>query len=151
MRIKDIGRIHRNIRNNFSNRLQSDYVFENDLKDEKDAVGSNSFIKGKKLLGKYGTIYISDHAMTRMKERCGWNRKASIRMMQKILLLGKNSKEIVGRRKLWLKERALDEHDSCIVYGDMAYIFRKNVLVTAMHTPSLSHDYFGMNKEAVYA
>lgn len=78
-------------------------------------------------------IYISRHAFDRMRERNGWNKKTSLRMIKKVYDTGLNPDEVKGEYKSWIKERA-KKHPEVIMkfYGQMLYIFDNKVLVTAI-------------------
>lgn len=81
------------------------------------------------------TVYITDHAMTRMKERNGWGRKAAIRMVQKVFDNGTKAADVrKGPYKAWAHykaEKALP-NENLILYGDKLYIFAGKVLITVI-------------------
>ena len=92
------------------------------------------------------TIFVSEHAFDRMKERNGWNRKAAIRMVKKIYDNGLRPNEAGGKAKKYMKNRA--EHnpeDDIALYGEYIYIFRDNTLITAFSINSV----LSGNKKAV--
>ncbi len=86
------------------------------------------------------TVYITEHAMTRMKERCGWNRKTAVRMMKKVYDNGKRPEEIKGRIGHWVRERMArrDNKEECRLYGEHLFVFKKNVLITVLVIPRKS-------------
>lgn len=66
---------------------------------------------------------VSRHAKQRMKERCGFNGKAQERMARKALTDGITHAQTKGR----LNKR---------IYGDNAYIFCGETLVTVIPVPA---------------
>lgn len=85
------------------------------------------------------TVYLSDHSLERMKERAGWNKSASIRMVKKAIDYGKPVSEVNGRLGAWLRnqnQKQENENHWYRLYGDYVFIFSKNVLVTVIHKPS---------------
>ena len=85
------------------------------------------------------TIYITEHAMKRMKERAGWNRNAAVRMTKKAVEKGKNADEVNGRLGAWLRHRVLRYMGPgkrwYRVYGNFVFAFAGQNLVTVMHRP----------------
>ena len=83
------------------------------------------------------TIYISDHAMDRLRKRNGWSRKASLRMMQKIYDSGLVPNQVRGRYSAWVrkKEAEKNRNDTLRFYGENLYIFNRNTLVTILPAP----------------
>lgn len=85
-----------------------------------------------------GIIYISEHAMQRLWERNGWNRKTALRMIKKIYDNGIHMENVKKNVKKWL-EAQLDMSAKgyyYIVYGQFAYLFNYNTLVTLIHIPN---------------
>ena len=82
-------------------------------------------------------VYISEHAMQRLKERNGWNKKTSLRMMKKVFDNGVRMDNLSKNVKKWLLDQ-LEEAGKgyyYIVYGQFAYLFNYNTLVTLIHIP----------------
>lgn len=91
-------------------------------------------------------VYISDHAMDRLKERNGWSRKTALRMIQKVYDNGARSGEIKGHIATWVKnkESFSTKGDYYILYGQNLYIFNHNTLVTVIHAPK-KHNFMAKN------
>ena len=91
------------------------------------------------------TVFISEHAMIRMKERNGWTRKTSVRMVKKIYETGLDPKQMKGKRATWAMRHSSGNCD-LRYYGDFLYIFRDNILVTVIPEPQankFSHEMAG--------
>lgn len=85
-------------------------------------------------------IYISDHAFKRMKERNGWNKKTSLRMIKKVYDNGNRSSEMKGETKKYvLKREVYHPEDEYVMYGQNLYIFKSNVLVTVFPVHTLDY------------
>ena len=84
------------------------------------------------------TVYVSEHAFKRAKERLGWNEKTTLRMLKKVYDLGTRDKDIKGALSLWIKERMsrYSNGEYSILYGNHLFIFQDNMLVTVLHTPT---------------
>lgn len=86
------------------------------------------------------TIYITEHAAQRMKERAGWNRDTAIRMTVKAVDDGKPADEVTGRLGAWLRHR-VDHHGPddkehwYRLYGDFVFVFTASTLVTVIRKP----------------
>lgn len=82
------------------------------------------------------TVYLSKHAVERMKERNGWSKKASMRMTKRIFDTGKRSDDLDGNLKKWVKSKeGRIDNSYYIVYGKNAYIFGGNTMITMIHLP----------------
>ena len=82
---------------------------------------------------------ITKHAKTRSKERNGWNNKATERMIPKILEQGIKHECTKGNLNKWVstlyrnhKRKGTDIR----LYGDKAYIFVKETLITVIQIPA---------------
>ncbi len=82
-------------------------------------------------------IYLSRHALKRLKKRNGWNKKTSERMLKKIYEEGKQGDEIKGSVASWIehKEKIRSGNAAYILYGEKAYVFDGQLLVTVLNTP----------------
>lgn len=80
---------------------------------------------------------ISNHARQRMKERCGFNRKAQDRMAEKAFYEGITHKQTKGRLHKWVTSLFFKNcnANNIRLYGDNAYIFRGETLVTVIPIP----------------
>lgn len=87
--------------------------------------------------GDADTVYISEHAMDRLKSRNGWNRKASMRMIKKVYDNGLTPDAVRGRFATWVrhKEDTKNPGDEFRLYGDYLYVFNRQTLVTVLPTP----------------
>lgn len=77
-------------------------------------------------------IVITDHAYSRLKERNGWSKKSSDRMIQRVYEKGLRASQAKGYAKKYMQFRQ-EEHpeDEQILYGETLYVFNKNILITA--------------------
>lgn len=81
---------------------------------------------------------ISNHARQRMKERCGFNRKVQDRMAQKAFNEGITHKQTKGRLHKWVTSLFFKNcnANNIRLYGDNAYIFCGETLVTVIPIPN---------------
>lgn len=82
---------------------------------------------------------LTNHSKRRMKQRCGWNKKTYERMAEKALKYGVKHSETKGNLHKFIS--GLYEVHKCKgkqirIYGDKAYIFNKDVLITVIQIPS---------------
>lgn len=82
-------------------------------------------------------IQISRHAEQRMRERCGLNKKSIERMANKAWENGIKSYETIGNLNKWVTMVYFRRKcaNNVRLYGDKAYIFCENVLVTVLQIP----------------
>ncbi len=80
---------------------------------------------------------ISKHAEDRLKERCGFNRKTCERMSQKAYDDGITHAQTKGRLNKWITSLYFRNKNANNIrlYGDKAYIFCDEVLVTVIQIP----------------
>lgn len=80
---------------------------------------------------------ISQHAHKRMKERCGFNKKSQERMARKAFDEGITHKQTKGRLNKWITSLFFKNcnANNIRIYGDMAYIFAEETLVTVIPVP----------------
>lgn len=80
------------------------------------------------------TVYISDHAMMRLRKRLGFNRSAAFRMTRKAFDEGITKNRADGYLRTWIEGKLAhlpEGMDSDYrIYGQYAFIFNRNVLVT---------------------
>ena len=84
------------------------------------------------------TVYLTKHALERMRERNGWNEKTSFRMAVKIHDKGIDlAKETLGYLSKWAR-RKKEKSPECdyIMYGNYVYVFAGNVLLTSEVPPT---------------
>ena len=89
--------------------------------------------------GKDDTMKITKHAKKRSKERNGWSDKATERMVPKILKSGIRHEQTKGHLHKWVSG-LYDSHKrkgaDIRLYGDKAYIFANDVLITVVQIPA---------------
>lgn len=87
------------------------------------------------------SFYISDHAYKRAKERLGWNKNTTRRMIEKVLKDGINDTEVKGPYKPFVMARKRNHVvENVILYGDTAFIFNKKILVTIIKAKKLNNE-----------
>lgn len=94
-------------------------------------------------------MYISRHAAERLKERCGLNKKACERMAQKAFDEGIRHSQTKGRLNKWVTGLYFrnESANNIRLYGDKAYIFCGDLLVTVIQIPvGLMRDFKEMIK-----
>jgi hypothetical protein len=84
-----------------------------------------------------GTIYITDHAEGRLKQRNGWNKNTAIRMIKKVYDEGTRAEDVKGYLAPWFRHKTEEGNpgDEFVLYGDMVYLFNGQSLLTAFHKP----------------
>lgn len=79
---------------------------------------------------------ITKHAQKRAKERCGINDRAIDRMANKVLEQGVMHKECNGQLRKWIDGMLrYGVANDIRLYGDKAYLFRENTLITIIQIP----------------
>ena len=81
---------------------------------------------------------LSNHAKMRMKQRCGLNSKSCERMAKKSFEEGVHHNQTKGLLNKWVTSLYFKNQkaNNIRLYGDKAYIFCDNVLVTVIQIPS---------------
>lgn len=81
---------------------------------------------------------ISNHGKMRMKQRCGLNKKSCERMAEKTFKEGIRHNETTGRLNKWISSLYFKNKNANNIrlYGDKAYIFCGDVLVTVIQIPN---------------
>ena len=81
---------------------------------------------------------ISFHAKRRLKERCGFTKKSYERMAEKAFNEGITHKQTRGRLNKWITSLFFKNcnANNIRIYGDNAYIFCGETLVTVISIPS---------------
>ncbi|QFJ55271.1 hypothetical protein [Pseudobutyrivibrio xylanivorans] len=95
-------------------------------------------------MSSYGSeVVITKHAYSRLKERNGWNKKASDRMIPKVYVNGLRPEQIKGYLKNWVitKYEYSNERDEYVLFGDKLYIFNNKTMLTVLPTPARSYLY----------
>lgn len=83
-------------------------------------------------------IQISKHAEARLHERCGINRKSTQRIAEKAFNEGIQHSQTKGNLKKWVTSLYFNNKaaNNIRLYGDKAYIFGGEVLITVLQIPS---------------
>ena len=83
-------------------------------------------------------IQVSKHAETRLRERCGINRKSAQRIAEKAFNDGIQHSQTKGNLKKWVTSLYFNNKaaNNIRLYGDKAYIFGGEVLITVLQIPS---------------
>lgn len=86
-------------------------------------------------------LVISEHGYTRLKQRNGWSRKASARMIGKVYQNGLRPDQVKGYLKSWINNKADYGKDGneFVLFGEKLYIFNGNTMITVLPTPSKSY------------
>ena len=93
---------------------------------------------------------VTNHAKERIKERCGFNSKASERMAKKAFEEGIKHSQTKGNLNKWVTSLYFKNKkaNNIRLYGDKAYIFYDDVLITVIQIPTnLVKDFKKMIKE----
>lgn len=85
-----------------------------------------------------GEIQVSKHAETRLRERCGINRKSAQRIAEKAFNEGIQHSQTKGNLKKWVTSLYFNNKaaNNIRLYGDKAYIFGGETLITVLQIPS---------------
>ena len=83
-------------------------------------------------------VEVSNHAADRLKERCGLKKKSIQRMAEKVYICGIRHSETKGNLNKWISGLySYNKNANNIrLYGDKAYIFAGQVLITVIQIPS---------------
>ena len=81
-------------------------------------------------------VYVTDHAMERLRKRLGWNKKTALRMVARVYDCGVTKDGTTGTLNKWIvqKENADINKDMNItfkLYGQYVFLFDGQILVTA--------------------
>ena len=85
------------------------------------------------------TIFISEHAFKRLKERTGWTKKTSFRMLKRVYDTGLRHESIKGYISIWVEHKLTSRYsdcDECVLYGRHLYLFNDKILLTVLTAPS---------------
>lgn len=82
-------------------------------------------------------IIITKHAETRLKERCGLNKKSIKRISQKAFNNGLPGEKAKGELKKWTKSirRRNEAINNVRIYGDKIFLFDGYTLITVLQIP----------------
>ena len=82
---------------------------------------------------------INEHAKIRSKERNNWSAKTTDRMIPKVLEKGIRHSQTKGRLHKWMSglyDRHRRKGADIRLYGDKAYIFADETLITVIQIPA---------------
>lgn len=82
-------------------------------------------------------MVVTKHAQKRLKERCGVSKKSADRMAKKAYEFGMTHSETTGNLKKWVDGLYFYNQtaNQIRLYGDKAYIFRNQKLITVIQIP----------------
>lgn len=82
-------------------------------------------------------MVVTKHAQRRMKQRCGVGKSATQRMAKKVYDLGMTHSETTGNLKKWVDSLYFYNRtaNQIRLYGDKAYIFHNQKLITVVQIP----------------
>lgn len=85
-----------------------------------------------------GEIHITEHAFLRSKQRLGWNRNTTIRMVEKAASDGLTHAETTGRLNRYISKQYLLERkaDNIRIYGEHIFMISGNTLITILRLPN---------------
>ena len=83
-------------------------------------------------------IRVSRHALQRLRERCGLNKKSAERLAQKAYEKGIRHGQTKGNLNKWVTAQHFKNEniDNLIIYGDNLYLFDGEILVTVFRVPN---------------
>lgn len=84
-------------------------------------------------------FYVTEHALKRVKERTGWNRRAALRMIKKAYENGEKHLPKEHYLCTWVASKAARENaeqNNYVLYGEYLFIFKKKTLITVLRVPS---------------
>ncbi len=82
-------------------------------------------------------IRITEHAYKRIRERCGWNRNTTDRMLRKVTVTGTTVLNAKGKVKPWAESQVSRKYaQESRIYGNWLYIINDNSLITVYQIPA---------------
>lgn len=81
---------------------------------------------------------MTEHSKERLKERCGLNKSSQERIVEKAYQCGISHKETKGNLNKWITSLYFQNctANNIRLYGDKAYLFRENKLITVIQIPN---------------
>lgn len=81
--------------------------------------------------------YVTNHGEKRLRKRSGINKKSVERIAEKAYRNGLHHKDTTGRLNRWISKLYFTNKraNSIRIYGDKAYIFADDVLITVFQVP----------------
>lgn len=94
---------------------------------------------------------LTEHARSRLKERCGLNKSSLQKMADRAFEEGISHKETVGTLNRWITSLYMQNKtaNNIRLYGDKAYLFRGKVLITVIQIPSRLRNHPKRKKDAI--
>lgn len=82
--------------------------------------------------------YLTEHSKDRLKERCGLNKSSLERIANKAYDEGVSHNETSGRLNKWITSLYFQNEtaNNVKLYGDKAYLFHGNTLITMIQIPN---------------
>lgn len=83
-------------------------------------------------------VILTEHSKTRLKERCGLNKDSLERIAEKAFLNGITHSETKGNLNKWITSLYFQNcaANNIRLYGDKAYLFTGNKLITIIQIPN---------------
>lgn len=83
-------------------------------------------------------VQVTKHSEKRSKERCGLNKNSTSRMAEKAFKNGVCHSETSGNLRRWMDKLYLSHKvaNNTKLYGDKAYLFKGNMLITIIQIPN---------------
>lgn len=82
-------------------------------------------------------ISLTTHSKERLKERNGWSKKTSERMIQRVIENGEDMEQKTGYLGKWARAKKKEyKNKTFMLYGTQVYVFTNNTLVTVFPAPS---------------
>lgn len=83
-------------------------------------------------------ITLTKHSKTRLKERCGLNKDSLERIVEKAYISGITHSETKGNLNKWITSLYFQNctANNIRLYGDKAYLFTGNKLITVVQIPN---------------
>ncbi|RKI37035.1 hypothetical protein D7V86_23965 [bacterium D16-51] len=82
-------------------------------------------------------MVVTKHAVKRLKQRCGVGKNSVGRVVKKVYELGMTHSETTGNLKKWVDSLYFynETANQVRLYGDKAYIFHNQKLITVIQIP----------------
>lgn len=83
-------------------------------------------------------VILTEHSKIRLKERCGLNKDSLERISEKAFLYGITHSETKGNLNKWITSLYFQNcaANNIRLYGDKAYLFTENKLITVVQIPN---------------
>jgi hypothetical protein len=81
-------------------------------------------------------IDLTEHSLERAKERMSWNADVLLKMATKAFESGHKPKELRAALKRFIDAKAIQHRSTAYIYGEVAYFFKHNRLITLFEIPN---------------